>query len=91
MTIKRKATKAPAYEQTDIEDKIGKVINRGGKIGVDEETSQSIKENDIDEEIRFTLRIPMSLIQKVDQCRKKRVGNISRNQWIIEAVNKFAE
>lgn len=43
------------------------------------------------EEIRFTLRIPQKLINKIDKNRKKRVGNVSRNQWILDAITVYLE
>lgn len=84
MTIKRKASKATNYVQTDIEDKIDQVIERGGKTAVDEPIE---KKSTQDEEIRFTLRIQSSLIKKIDSARKPRVGNVSRNQWILEVIS----
>lgn len=85
MTIKRKASKSHNYVQSDIEEKVEKklkeVINRGG--GVAQE-----RKNLVDPEIRFTLRIQESLIKKIDKARKPRVGNISRNQWILEAISQ---
>lgn len=88
MTIKRKASKEPILIQTDIEDMIGKVISRGGKTAVGDEpdpTAQELPKEE--EEIRFTLRIASGLIKQIDSARKLRVGNVSRNQWIIEAIN----
>lgn len=42
-----------------------------------------------EEEIRFTLRIPLELIVDIDKDRKEKIGKISRNQWIIEAINHY--
>ena len=78
MTVKKKATK-PKHVQYDFDD----VINRGGKVSADSKSQAKEEEQD---EVRFTLRIPYKLINKIDQDRKSRIGNVSRNQWILEAV-----
>lgn len=77
MAVKKKATKS-----LSIKYDIDEVINRGGKTTEESKNQQ----RQIDEETRFTLRIPQSLIDKIDDARQGRVGNISRNQWIIEAI-----
>ncbi len=79
MTVKKKSTK-PKFVQYDIDD----VINRGGKVSADSKLNQENEE--VNEEIRFTLRIPQKLIKQIDKDRQTRVGNVSRNQWILEAV-----
>jgi hypothetical protein len=78
MTIKKKASKKP-HIQYDIDD----IINRGGQTAID---SRQKSQQEI--EIRFTLRIPEKLIKKIDSDRCERVGNVSRNQWILEAIAK---
>lgn len=75
MTVKRKANKSAPY-QYDFED----IINRGGK------TKEDSKVQENTEEVRFTLRIPKKLIENIDKDRANRVGNVSRNQWILEAI-----
>ncbi len=37
---------------------------------------------------KLSLRIPKYLIDKVDEKRKKRVGKISRNLWILELIER---
>jgi predicted DNA binding CopG/RHH family protein len=78
MTVKKKVIKPSMNYQNDIES----VINRGGKVSADS------NQQTIDEEIRFTLRIPQNLITKVDKHRKSKVGNVSRNQWILETISE---
>lgn len=83
MTVRKKIPTALKSTPKNIDD----VINRGGR--TTRETEAEIEQLG-DEEIRFTLRIPMSLIEKIDSERRSRVGNVSRNQWILEAIaNKF--
>lgn len=79
MTVKKKAIKPKQLIQYNIDD----IINRGGKVSAD--SKQQINE-EAEEEIRFTLRISQKLIHKIDKDRKSRIGNVSRNQWIIEAI-----
>lgn len=78
MTVKKKANKT-VNVQYDIDD----IINRGGKVSAD---SKHQTNDEVEEEIRFTLRIPQKLIKKIDKDRDGRIGNVSRNQWILEAV-----
>ncbi len=92
MTVMKKAYKAN-YRQTDVEElieekKFDDVINRGGKTS-DESTQRELKPSE--EEVRFTLRIPAKLIEKIDAARAPRVGNVSRNQWILEVIHKSLE
>jgi len=76
MTVRAKATN-PTYVQMDAEE----VISRGGKT-----VAESTAVQDEADELRFTLRIPNKYISQIDQDRQGRVGNVSRNQWILEAI-----
>jgi hypothetical protein len=62
------------------EEKVKKFINQGGGVAT------IIQKEDTDH--RLTLRIPRWLMDKVDAKRKKRVGSISRNLWILEVLDK---
>ena len=75
MTVKRKEEKK-AVTSFDIDS----IIAKGGKT-----VSESIDEN---KELKFTLRIPANTICQIDACCKNRVGNVSRNTWILEAIQK---
>jgi predicted HicB family RNase H-like nuclease len=58
---------------------IDAVISRGG-------SSASLQEASQEKERIFNLRVPESLVVKVDALRKRRTGKISRNTWILEAI-----
>ena len=58
---------------------IDAVINRGG-------SSADSQEENAEKERIFNLRVPESLVAKVDALRKRRTGKISRNTWILEAI-----
>jgi predicted HicB family RNase H-like nuclease len=58
---------------------IDAVINRGGS------SAASQEENEEQERV-FNLRVPESLVKEVDALRKRRTGKISRNTWILEAI-----
>lgn len=58
---------------------IGEVINRGG-------SSAASQEENAEQERVFNLRVPESLVKEVDALRKRRTGKISRNTWILEAI-----
>ena len=66
------------------EDIISEIISRGGKTTIE-------SKEDEDKEVRFTVRIPFSWIKKIDRDRKGRVGNVSRNQWILESIAHFVD
>jgi predicted DNA-binding protein len=38
-----------------------------------------------------SIRVPLSALEKIDELRKKRVGNVSRNTWILEAIEDKIE
>ena len=38
-----------------------------------------------------SIRVPTSMLGKIDELRKKRVGNVSRNTWILEAIEDKIE
>ena len=40
----------------------------------------------VPKDIRFTLHIPGSLCQELDQLRDARPLKISRHQWVLEAI-----
>jgi predicted HicB family RNase H-like nuclease len=58
---------------------IDAVINRGG-------SSAASQEENKEKERIFNLREPESLVEQVDALRKRRTGKISRNTWILEAI-----
>jgi hypothetical protein len=76
MTVKKKASKNKSHQYN-----VDEIINRGGKTSAE----NSSPEVDL-AETRFTLRIPNKMIDKIDKDREKRIGNVSRNQWILEAI-----
>ena len=63
---------------------IDAVINRGG-------SSAAVQQNNKEKERIFNLRVPESLVEQVDMLRKRRTGNISRNTWILEAIEEKVE
>ncbi len=68
------------------EERMDNFIQQGGKTK-DENTTSLDEEN----MIRFSLRVPESLIKEMDLLRKKRFGKISRNLWIIEAIVNYIQ
>lgn len=79
MAIKelKKATKTSPF---DLEKDVENFIAKGGALP--EEISE------MDDDHRLTLRIPKSLMAKIDVKRKQRIGKISRNLWILETLDK---
>lgn len=66
-----------------MEKEVEKFISKGGTLSKSEEKSTIDKDDH-----RLTLRIPKFLMDKVDVKRKKRVGSISRNLWILEIIEQ---
>ena len=61
---------------------VEQVINRGGTSpGASNERKERI----------FNLRVPDELVVKVDSLRKARTGQVSRNTWILEAIEDKIE
>ena len=69
------AEKSVSRRPQDIEE----MINRGGASAASQEENQ-------EKERIFNLRVPESLVEQVDTLRKRRTGKISRNTWILEAI-----
>lgn len=63
-----------------IDKKLEQFISKGGDLPM------KILNNE--EEHRLTLRIPKHLMELIDKKRKKRVGKISRNLWLVELIEK---
>jgi hypothetical protein len=63
---------------------IDAVINRGGASAA----SQGVER---EKERIFNLRVPERMVEQVDALRKKRTGKISRNTWILEAIEDKLE
>ena len=63
---------------------IDAVINRGG-------ASAASQDGEKEKERVFNLRVPKWLVAQVDALRKKRAGKISRNTWILEAIEDKVE
>ena len=40
------------------------------------------------EEVRFTLRAPQFVFGRIDAARRPRIGFVSRNTWILEAITE---
>jgi predicted HicB family RNase H-like nuclease len=79
MAIKelKKATKMTAL---NLEKDVENFIAKGGAL-----PEKSPEEND---DHRLTLRIPKSLMAKIDVKRRQRIGKISRNLWILETIDR---
>lgn len=67
-----------------LEKNVELFIAKGGALA--ENFNDEIVEHDDDH--RMTLRIPKSLMAKIDVKRKQRIGKISRNLWILETIDR---
>lgn len=64
-------------------DKVEAFINKGG--------SKALTDEEMAEDHRMTLRIPRSLLLKIDSKRKERIAKINRTTWILEALEKMTK
>ncbi len=82
MAIKelKKTTKSMPF---NLEKDMEKFISQGGALA-----ENFVEENFADDDHRLTLRIPKSLMAKIDVKRKQRIGKISRNLWILETLDR---
>ena len=89
VVIKRKGSKnnQEIAQEVDNEHEIAYLIERGGAVAKEEPTQSSTTDVPA-REFRFTLRGPASLLQEIDQAKKSRIGSVSRNQWILEAIEE---
>lgn len=72
--------KAIKISPLDLEKNVEIFIAKGGAL-----PAITVSEED---DHRLTLRIPKSLMAKIDIKRKERIGKISRNLWILEMIDK---
>ena len=71
-------------EDLNTDELMDSFIQKGGKTKSDNEAIQ-----EDDKLVRFSLRLPQSLVNEMDLIRKKRLGKISRTLWIIEAIARY--
>lgn len=76
MAVKIKAQKTAVDEK-----QVSEFIGKGSKITVKETSNNKLDH-------RLTLRIPKWLMERIDQKRGERIGNISRNSLILEQLEK---
>ncbi|MCB9093243.1 MAG: hypothetical protein H6620_11855 [Halobacteriovoraceae bacterium] len=82
MTIKRLEKKKDRKTKKEDQNLTDSFISSGGKTM--QESLKNLKASDF----RFTLRIPNTIVQQIDGNRKKKIGNFSRNNWILEAIEE---
>lgn len=88
MPAKKQEKLATQLSEEDIE----KLINSGGKSvsKLNQIDTINEKENSLIE-MKFTLRIPKQIIARVDKLRSKRAAKPSRNNWILDVIEKAVE
>ena len=65
------------------EQKVDNFISKGGKSPESSSVKREIK--------GIMLYLPKSLIEKIDDSRKKKEARISRNLWIVDKIEKALE
>jgi hypothetical protein len=82
MTVKKLFKKQPVIQPR--EELIDQFISAGGK--TTQESAPTMQSTQEEAETRFTLRLPKSLDKMIESHRKTKIGNISKNTWILEAI-----
>lgn len=67
------------------EDYINSVINKGARLPEDDSRDNN-KNNRL-----FTLKIPVDLVEKLDELKKKNHYTFSRNSLIVQAIIKYLD
>lgn len=82
--IEKKAEKKEDKQPVELSDEeIEALINQG---------MATPKQKQINQDVRFHLRLSQDTINKIDKQRKKQDGFISRNTWILRAIqNELAK
>ena len=80
MALRRKpqseSKKSPSTDERHIEA----LIDRGGSVAPDHEEGKGIRPQLVQ------LRLPRSLVQRIDKARKRRIVAPSRHTWLLEAL-----
>ena len=75
--------------------KIAALVAAGGSSAITEAEKKAIARQKRQEkkltEPTVNVRVPADLLEQMDELRSKRVGNISRNTWILEAIEDKIE
>jgi predicted HicB family RNase H-like nuclease len=77
MAITQKPTPLEASEEFQT------FVNKGGRAA--QEAPKARRKG------KMVLRLPEALWEKVDALRAKRLAKVSRNQWILEAIEQRIE
>jgi hypothetical protein len=67
----------------DMEEEARKFVDCEGSVSAD---AEAIPVREAKKPIIFTIRAPPSLIELLDADRKKKLGNVSLNQWIFSKL-----
>lgn len=86
MSIAKKPTSIKQNKNRQDEDKISKLISKGGSVAT-EETPQATN----DDPKTVQLRIKPSWINKIDTALKTRPVKTARHTWFLEAIHEKLE
>ena len=82
MAVRARAIPARTERSVTDEQEIEALISRGGMPGPIAEHQPE----QVDIEIKFTLRLTKAVMNQIDADIRTRPGKVSRNQWIVEAI-----
>jgi hypothetical protein len=83
MVIALQPVKKPDKPLTESE--IEQMINSGGI------TTQKQYQDDTKKEVKFTVRLPKNIVNRIDKIRSKRAAKPSRNNWILDVIERALE
>ena len=80
MALRRKPQSAPSKSNASSEHHIEALINRGGSVTSDHEERGRSRPQLVQ------LRLSRTLVQRIDNVRKRRLVVPSRHTWLLEAL-----
>ena len=80
MVLRRKPQSEPKKSPAIDEHHIEALIDKGGSVAPDHEEGKGIRRQLVQ------LRLPRSLVQRIDKARKTRIVAPSRHTWLLEAL-----
>lgn len=87
LTKKPKRANATTTNQKISEDQIEKLISKGGEVPVESQAPPATRaKKQTQKKVSVQLRLPQSLINRIDDILDNRIVDISRHTWFLEAI-----
>ncbi len=80
MVLRRKPQSESKKSPSADDRRVEALIEKGGSVALDHEEGKGIRPQLVQ------LRLPRSLVQRIDRARKHRIVAPSRHTWLLEAL-----